>query len=95
VTRTDWTTRSAAIALICERFQCRAFLDTEMMLERRLVGAGYRPAMEAGACYPRGPLSAPSAGDAPITCQPLFWDSGVKTAGRTLMSHSMFEDRLL
>jgi hypothetical protein len=28
------------------------------------------------------------AGDAPITCQPLFGGSGVKTADRTLMSHS-------
>jgi hypothetical protein len=32
--------------------------------------------------------------DAPITCQPLFRSSGVKTADRTLMSHSV-EDRLL
>ena len=39
--------------------------------------------------------TAPLPGDAPITCQPLFWGSGVKTAGRTLMSHSMLEDRLL
>ena len=31
----------------------------------------------------------PNPGDAPITCQPLFWGSGVKTADRTLMSHSM------
>jgi hypothetical protein len=28
------------------------------------------------------------SGDAPITCQPLFRGSGVKTADRTLMSHS-------
>ena len=26
---------------------------------------------------------------------PSLWGSGVKTAGRTLMSHSMLEDRLL
>jgi len=40
-------------------------------------------------------MGAARATDAPITCQPLFWGSGVKTAGTTLMSHSMLEDRLL
>jgi diadenosine tetraphosphate (Ap4A) HIT family hydrolase len=30
----------------------------------------------------------PHPGDAPITCQPLFGGSGVKTADTTLMSHS-------
>src|SRR5208283_1788878 len=33
-------------------------------------------------------ISVPPVGDAPITCQPLFGGSGVKTADRILMSHS-------